>query len=123
MTKIRNEPQTPRRGWLKHGNPPGDFTSAPRCEAKTRRGTLCQGPAMPNGRCRMHGRPSTGPRTKEGLERSRKANWKTGKYSAKSKTMRKALRAARWVLEKAGIFIPRKRARPPSLASFQALLK
>jgi hypothetical protein len=28
---------------------------SPRCGAKTRKGTPCQSPAMPNGRCRMHG--------------------------------------------------------------------
>jgi hypothetical protein len=33
----------------------GDPNSAPRCGAKTRRGTACQSPAMANGRCRMHG--------------------------------------------------------------------
>jgi len=33
---------------------------------------------MKNGRCYVHGGPSTGPRTPEGLERSRKANWKHG---------------------------------------------
>ncbi len=38
---------------------------------------------MANGRCRMHGGPSTGPRTPEGQERSRKANWKHGRYSRK----------------------------------------
>ena len=37
---------------------------------------------MANGRCRMHGGPSTGPRTVEGLERSRRSNWKHGYYSA-----------------------------------------
>jgi hypothetical protein len=41
-------------------------------------------PAMQNGRCRMHGGKSTGPRTVEGLERSRKANRKHGHYSAES---------------------------------------
>jgi hypothetical protein len=40
--------------------------SAPRCGAKTRRRTKCQAPVMANGRCRMHGGPSTGPRTTEG---------------------------------------------------------
>jgi hypothetical protein len=30
-------PQNRRRGWLKYGNPPGDFTRAARCGAKTRR--------------------------------------------------------------------------------------
>jgi hypothetical protein len=37
-----------------------DMQRATRCGAKTRRGTPCQSPAMPNGRCRMHGGPSTG---------------------------------------------------------------
>ena len=31
----------------------------------------------------MHGGPSTGPRTPEGQERSRKANWRHGRYSRK----------------------------------------
>jgi hypothetical protein len=52
--------QTPRIGWLKNGNTPGNPSSAPRCGAKTRRGKACQAPAMPNGRCRMHGGASTG---------------------------------------------------------------
>ena len=60
--KIKNEeqPQAKRRGWLKNGNPPGDFSKAARCGAKTRRGTPCQAPAMANGRCRMHGGKSPG---------------------------------------------------------------
>jgi len=82
MRKMANEPRATRRGWLKNGNPPGDPNSAPRCGAKTRRGTPCKGPAMANGRCRLHGGKSTGPRTPEGLERSKKANWKHGFYSA-----------------------------------------
>ena len=32
-------------------------------------------------RCRNHGGLSTGPRTPEGLERCRKANWKHGRYA------------------------------------------
>jgi hypothetical protein len=36
---------------------------------------------MRNGRCRMHGGKSTGPRTPEGLERSRKARWIHGERS------------------------------------------
>ncbi len=32
----------------RNGNPAGDFSKAPRCGAKTRRGTECQCPAMPN---------------------------------------------------------------------------
>jgi hypothetical protein len=50
--------------------------------AKTRSGTPCQNWGMPNGRCRMHGGKSTGPKTAEGIERIRKANWKHGKRSA-----------------------------------------
>ena len=44
---------------------------------------------MANGRCRMHGGKSTGPRTPEGLERSRKANFKHGYYSAELLAERK----------------------------------
>ena len=47
---------------------------------------------MANGRCRMHGGPSTGPRTAEGLERSRKAGWKHGHYSAEAKRVRREAR-------------------------------
>jgi hypothetical protein len=35
-------------------------------------------------RCRLHGGASTGPRTPEGLLRSKRANWKHGLYSAKA---------------------------------------
>ena len=33
---------------------------SPRCGARTRDGTPCRSPAMPNGRCRMHGGMSPG---------------------------------------------------------------
>lgn len=62
-----------KRGWLKNGNPPGDPSKAPRCGARTRAGNPCMCPAMPNGRCRLHGGKSTGPRTTEGLKRSQEA--------------------------------------------------
>ena len=52
-----------RRGRLNNGNPPGDFLAAPRCGAATRAGHACAQPAMRNGRCRLHGGKSTGPRT------------------------------------------------------------
>jgi hypothetical protein len=48
---------------------------------------------MKNGRCRHHGGKSTGPRTPEGLERSRKANLKHGLYSKGFLNERKNLRA------------------------------
>src|SRR5437762_5241382 len=45
--------------------------AAPRCGARSKRtGKPCRGAAMPNGRCKLHGGKSTGPRTPEGLERS-----------------------------------------------------
>jgi hypothetical protein len=50
-----------------------DYLQAPRCDARTRVGCPCRQPAMANGRCRMHGGLSTGPRTPEGLARSRAA--------------------------------------------------
>ncbi len=112
MAQIDNEPYAKRRGWLKNGNPPGDPSKAPRCGAKTRRGTPCQAPAMPNGRCRMHGGASTGPRTPEGLDRSRKANWKTGKYSTEARAWRRILRTSFRVLYATGVLTPQ----PPSRA-------
>src|SRR5215217_6581758 len=46
-------------------------------------------------RCRTgdaHGGPSTGPRTPEGLERSRRSNWKHGYYSVEAKRVRRDAR-------------------------------
>lgn len=66
-------------GRLRNGNPPGDLRLARRCGARTREGQSgrpsagCRQPAMKNGRCRLHGGKSTGPRTVEGLERCRRA--------------------------------------------------
>lgn len=89
-------------GWLKNGNPPGDFSKAPRCGARNRRGTPCQCPAMKNGRCRLHGGLSTGPKTAEGIERIRKAQIKHGWYSqeavARRRESRRMLRELRDLL-------------------------
>jgi hypothetical protein len=41
---------------------------------------------------RMHGGKSTGPRTPEGLQRSRRSNWKHGHYSAEAKRVRRDAR-------------------------------
>src|SRR5262249_30135801 len=60
--------------------------AAPRCGARSKRtGKPCRAAAMPNGRCKVHGGKSTGPRTPEGLERSRRANWKHGHFSREAK--------------------------------------
>lgn len=48
---------------------------APRCGAKTRRGTPCRAPAMPSGRCRMHGGLSPG------APPDNRYAWKHGRYS------------------------------------------
>lgn len=41
------------------------------CGAKTRAGTPCKRKDLyENGRCKLHGGPSTGPRTKRGKQRS-----------------------------------------------------
>jgi hypothetical protein len=102
--QVDNEPLAPRendpallkflgQGWLKNGNPPGDLRNATRCHARSKRtGEPCRQPAMTNGCCRLHGGKSTGPRTPEGLERSRQANWKHGKYSRESKEEWRAFR-------------------------------
>jgi hypothetical protein len=42
---------------------------------------------MKNGRCKFHGGLSTGPRTPEGLERSRRARWKHGAYAKETKAI------------------------------------
>jgi len=90
--KSRIRSHAKRRGWLKNENPTGDFSKAPRCGAKTRRGSPCQSPAMANGRCRMHGGLSTGPKTAEGIERIRRAVTKHGRYTAAAKAERRRLR-------------------------------
>ena len=75
-------PETRSPGPLRNGNPRGNPNLAPRCGARTRGGCPCRAPAMANGRCRMHGGRSTGPRTAEGLARIRAARTKHGAYSA-----------------------------------------
>ena len=92
MRRTMQTPHGTRRGWLKNGNRPGDFSKAARCEAKTRRGTPCQCRAMPNGRCRLHGGLSTGPKTAAGIERIRQALTKHGRYSGASKAERRHIR-------------------------------
>ena len=79
-----------RRGQLRNGATPGDFLAAPRCGAHTRSGECCRQPAMKNGRCRMHGGLSTGPRTAEGRARCAAARRTHGFYSAEMVALRRA---------------------------------
>jgi hypothetical protein len=83
---MQSESTPKGTGPLRNGNPRGNPHLAPRCGAKTRwpRSGPCRGPAMGNGRCRMHGGLSTGPRTEEGLVRLCAARTKHGFYGAAS---------------------------------------
>ncbi len=62
-----------------------------RCGAKTRRGTACLRPAHnDNGRFRLHGGASTGPRTTDGVARISAANLRHGKFTKDKLDKRKA---------------------------------
>jgi hypothetical protein len=93
MTLKPHTRRFPGRGWLKNGNRTGNPNNAPRCGARTRKGTSCQQAAMPNGRCRMHGGPSTGPKTEAGIAAIRASRTKHGRYSAAAKQQRREARA------------------------------
>ncbi|MGZ8285363.1 MAG: HGGxSTG domain-containing protein [Allosphingosinicella sp.] len=62
---------------------PAPLRNAPRCRARTRRGTECRSPGMPNGRCRLHGGKSPG------APKGNKNAWKHG------------LRSAAWLAQRA----------------------
>ena len=102
VEKIKGTPHERRHGWLRNSNKPGDLARVRHCGAKTRRGTPCQCPAIPNGRCRLHGGMSTGPKTPAGIDRIRRAVTKHGQYSkrarAEGQMYRKLLRHWREML-------------------------
>ena len=53
-----------------------------RCGAKTRRGTACRRPAHKrNGRCRLHGGRSTGPKSAEGRAKIAATNLRHGEFT------------------------------------------
>jgi hypothetical protein len=78
-----------RRGRLRNGAAPGDYLAASRCGARTRGGGRCHQPAMKNGRCRMHGGLSTGPRTPAGRARCAAARRTHGFYAAETVALRR----------------------------------
>lgn len=87
------EARRERLGWLRNGNPPGDFRRAPRCLARNRRGQPCKRPALKGKtRCNLHGGRSTGPRTAAGLARSRVARLCHGCYSREAADARREVR-------------------------------
>ena len=57
--------------------------AARRCGARTRRGRPCRAPAMPNGRCRMHGGPSPG------APLGNRFAWKHGAYTREAIAQRR----------------------------------
>ena len=59
--------------------------NAPRCGARTRAGTPCKAPAMPNGRCRLHGGRS--------LSGAAHGRYRTGFYTKEAIAKRKELNA------------------------------
>lgn len=59
---------------------------SPRCGAKTRSKHPCRSPAMPNGRCRMHGGASPGAPKGE-----RNGNWRHGRYTNEARETREEL--------------------------------
>jgi hypothetical protein len=88
---VSNEPHAKRCGRLKNGAPGGDPSTAPRCGARTRAGTACRQPAMPNGRCRLHGGRSSGPRTEAGRRRIGAAHVTHGWWTAEGLALRRAV--------------------------------
>ncbi|MFD1767986.1 HGGxSTG domain-containing protein [Sphingorhabdus buctiana] len=61
---------------------PEILAQAPRCGAKTRRGTSCQSPAVQGRkRCRMHGG------TNPGAPKGNRNAWKHGRYSAETRQL------------------------------------
>lgn len=60
-------------------------------KAKTNNHNPCRKYAMANGRCRLHGGLSTGPKTPEGKQKSRLAVLKHGFYSKSALEERKHL--------------------------------
>jgi len=60
---------------------------SPRCGARTRSGSRCRSPAMPNGRCRLHGGLSPG------APKGNRNAFKHGRYSATALARRREVAA------------------------------
>jgi hypothetical protein len=85
----QNQPKNPKRRVPDWRTSLPLARSALRCGARTRSGNACRGPGMANGKCRLHGGASTGPRTAEGIERIRRARTIHGRYSAEATELRR----------------------------------
>jgi hypothetical protein len=104
----------PRRGWLRNGNQPGDLQEVKRCGAKNRQGLACRCPAMRNGRCRLHGGLSTGPRTAKGRESIRRARTVHGFYSEAARSERRRARQTSTALRRVLDLLPIRSKSPES---------
>ena len=69
---------------------------SPRCGAQTRSRSPCRAPAMPNGRCRMHGGASPG-----AARGKANGNYKHGRFTAEAIENRRGLNALIRELRKA----------------------
>ncbi|MET8524081.1 HGGxSTG domain-containing protein [Nocardioides sp. NPDC004968] len=66
---------------------PTQLRLSPRCCARTRSATSCQSPAMPNGRCRLHGGKSPG------APKGNRHSLKHGRFTAKAIERRRMVSA------------------------------
>jgi uncharacterized protein YjcR len=84
-------------GWQEFSSHKQQWSEQP-FGARTRRGSRCQSPAMPNGRCRLHGGRSPG------APKGNKNAFKHGRYSVEAIAARREiaalLRAMRTLVER-----------------------
>ena len=110
----------PGTGPLRNGNHRGNPNLAPRCGARARSGCPCRAPAMANGRCRMHGGTSTGPRTKAGMARMIAALTKHGRHGAAGAPQRVEQRHRRTLIVRSRLLAAATRLQaylPPEMAA------
>src|SRR5436190_14528130 len=88
--KVKTDAQSPEPAWRRGFQIAND---APRCGARCRSGLSCRGPAMKNGRCRMHGGASPG--APRGIRNGR---YRHGRYTIANKTMMAEMRQLQRVL-------------------------
>jgi hypothetical protein len=90
---MSSETPNATQGPLHNGNPRGNPHAAPRCGAHARTGNPCRQPAMPNGKCRLHGGRSTGPCTDAGRAALAAGHTRHGDYGAESRAFLAAIDA------------------------------
>lgn len=82
-------------------DPTARLRAAPRCWAKTRRGTACQSPAMRNRkRCRIHG--GANPGAPKGNQNAYRHGMRSTEAAEMKSAVRVLLNDARQLIERAG---------------------